>query len=363
MTLDDVEPVDDRVAGSTARRVAWIALNAAVLFVPLAMSNITWLGPNAMSFTVDQFELVQALALTALVAASLLAWALWLVRDEAAQIRRSPVDPLVALFAGWMILSTFFALDRSTSVFGQYMRFEGLLTFLAYVGVYWLALQLTDGFQALRTLLRSVMASTALVSAYALVQYAGLDPLRWGGGNFEADRVFSTLGNPDILGGFLIFGLVIGPALALSEDDQRLGLLWWLCSGLAYAAWIVSFVRIAWLAGAVAVVVLAAYLISRRSSLARVSRLGVAVAAALGLSGILLAVVGRGGYSLTKRLAGLLDTNLRRATGHLGCESGSCLGAPSLRLGAGLCGVRASTVLRTGTRAARWRGGDHRQLP
>ena len=74
--------------------------------------------------------------------------------------------------------------------------------------------------------MRSLMASTAIVSVYAIVQFLGMDPLRWGGATFELDRVFSTLGNPDVLGGFLVFGLAIGPALALIEDDQRLSLAW-----------------------------------------------------------------------------------------------------------------------------------------
>ena len=84
-----------------------------------------------------------------------------------------------------------------------------------------------------------------------MVQYFRVDPLRWGSGVLEQGRVFSTFGNPDILGGFLVIGIVLGPMLALSEEDRRLRGLAWIASGVIAAALVVTFVRSAWIGGLV----------------------------------------------------------------------------------------------------------------
>ena len=87
---------------------------------------------------------------------------------------------------------------------------------------------------------------------YGSCSGTGLDPIQWGQLPFEARRPFSTYGNPDLLGGFLMFSLPIALALALSEDDTIWRVVYWV-GFLAHgrACWIVAFVRGAWIGGAV----------------------------------------------------------------------------------------------------------------
>ena len=129
-----------------ARRLSWLLLNVLVFAVPLATSNVTWLGRDVMALTVDQFQLVQALVLVVLASLALAGYAASLVLDPTAQVKRSPLDLLVVLFVGWVLASSLLAADASTTL--VYGRFEGAVTFVAYTIVFWLALQLTDGMVA-----------------------------------------------------------------------------------------------------------------------------------------------------------------------------------------------------------------------
>jgi NADH-quinone oxidoreductase subunit H len=52
-----------------------------------------------------------------------------------------------------------------------------------------------------------------IVAGYGLLQFAGLEFVQWGTLPFETNRAFSTYGNPDLLGGFLIFGALSTAAI------------------------------------------------------------------------------------------------------------------------------------------------------
>ncbi len=84
-----------------------------------------------------------------------------------------------------------------------------------------------------------------------------LDIIQWGNLPFEAHRGFSTYGNPDLLGGFLVFPLIICIGLALSEADWRWRGLYWSGSIITAVAWVTAFVRGAWIGGAVGLVIFA----------------------------------------------------------------------------------------------------------
>jgi tetratricopeptide (TPR) repeat protein len=98
-----------------------------------------------------------------------------------------------------------------------------------------------------------------------MLQYLGLDPINWGTKlPFEVNRAFSTFGNPDLLGGFLIFPLAISVALALSEKKVGWRIFYWATFLMTAGAWFVAFVRGAWIGGAVAlVIVIVAAVLSR----------------------------------------------------------------------------------------------------
>jgi Flp pilus assembly protein TadD/O-antigen ligase len=105
-----------------------------------------------------------------------------------------------------------------------------------------------------RRLWRWAALSSALVAAYALIQLAGLDPWDKGAVNMGfLKRAHGSLGNPDFLAGFLVLA---APAWALHWSEKGLSLrqrCFRATAGLLFLCLLLTQVRGAWLAGAIAV--------------------------------------------------------------------------------------------------------------
>lgn len=242
---------------SAAQRVAWVCLHVLVFTVPLAMGNWTWLPGVTMPFTFDQFDIVKVFVQRAVTLVAFAAWA-YHILVNGGTVRRTKVDYLILAVLGWIALSTVFSIHVPTAVFGKYRRFEGLISFVNYAMLYFLAVQLLDRVSRIRSLAWTLFLSGTLVSLYGVMQYLGIDPLSWGGLPFEPNRAFSTYGNPNLLGGFLVILLPVALGLALSEKDRRWRIAYWAGFLLTALCWIVAFTRGAWIGGAVALVVLGA---------------------------------------------------------------------------------------------------------
>lgn len=237
-----------------AQKVAWYSLLALIFVTPILISNWTPVGFQ-LPFTYDQFDIVKVLSQRVFTLIAFAAWA-WDFFSNGGKLRRSKIDYLVLALLGWILLTTFTSIHWQTALFGKYRRFEGLLAFVNYAAIFFLVTQLADRASRIRTLAKALFFSGALASFYGVMQYFGIDPIKWGKLPFEANRAFSTYGNPDMFGAFLIFPLVISLALALSETDLFMRVTYWIGFLLAVAAWIVAFTRGAWIGGAVGLAIL-----------------------------------------------------------------------------------------------------------
>lgn len=263
-------PVAPVTAGmSTAQRVAWIGLHVVVFTVPLAIGNWTWLPGVTMPFTFDQFDIVKVFMQRGITLVIFAAWA-WHILLNGGTVRRTKVDYLILAVLGWIALSTVFSVHPPTALFGKYRRFEGLISFVNYATLYFLAVQFLDRLSRIRSLSRTLFFSGTLVSLYGVMQYLGIDPLTWGRLPFEPNQAFSTYGNPNLLGGFLVMMLPIALGLALTEKDYRWRIAYWSGFLLTVVCWIVAFTRGAWIGGAVALLILAVAAWRLRTKLTKV---------------------------------------------------------------------------------------------
>lgn len=237
-----------------AQKVAWFSLLALVFVTPIIIANWTWLGFQ-LPVTYDQFDIIKVLSQRVFTLIAFGAWS-WDILSHGGKLRRSKIDYLILALLGWILLTTFTSIHWQTALFGKYRRFEGLLAFVNYAFIFFLVTQFADRASRIRTLAKSLFFSGAFVSFYGVMQYWGMDPIKWGNLPFEANRAFSTYGNPDMLGGFLIFPLIISLALALSESDLFMRVTYWIGFLLAVFAWIVAFTRGAWIGGAVGLAIL-----------------------------------------------------------------------------------------------------------
>jgi putative inorganic carbon (hco3(-)) transporter len=274
-------PTADLVEMSVARRVSWWVLLALVFVVPIAMSNFTFLGFRT-PFTFDQFEIVKIFFLRVLTLVALAAWA-WDLLRRGGKLRHTRIDWLILAFIVWVAITTATSVHWPTALFGKPRRYEGLLTFANFAVIYFLMLQFVDGAARVRSLAKSLFFSSVIVAAYGVLQFLGWDPAKWGGLAFESNRAFSTFGNPDLLGGFLIFSTSVALGLALAEKHLRWRLLYWAGFALNGVCLIVSFTRGAWIGGAVSIALVGVVAWRQRTGLRRADWIPVGVSAALGV--------------------------------------------------------------------------------
>lgn len=270
------EPLD------APRTVAWWALLAMVFVVPIAMSNLTFLG-FSMPFTYDAFDIVKMSLERVLGLIALGAWS-WGMLRRGGRVRHTPVDWLILAFLAWVALTTVTSINWPTALFGKPRRYEGLLSFVNYAVIYFLVMQFANDAVRLRRLAQALFWSSIVVAGYGLLQYGGIDPVKWGTLPFEANRAFSTYGNPDLLGAFLIFSVCVALGLALFETRLWWRLGYWVGFGLNGLALIVAFTRGAWIGGAVALVVVGLVAWRQRVRLFRIDLAPALVAAAVGVA-------------------------------------------------------------------------------
>ncbi len=236
---------------STARKIAWYSLLAMIFLVPIAIGNFTWLG-FAMPITYDQFDIVKVFLQRVLGLIALGAWS-WDMLNHGGKLRRTPVDWLILGFLAWVLLTTFTSFHSPTAFFGKYRRFEGFLSFFNYAVIYFLVLQFADRPSRVKTLAQTLFWSGVIVTGYGVAQSVGVDMIKWGALPFEPNRSFSTYGNPDLLGGFLMFSIPITLGLALSESRTNWRLIYWAGMLLNVWCWITAFTRGAWIGGFVGI--------------------------------------------------------------------------------------------------------------
>lgn len=167
------------------------------------------------------------------------------------------MDLAVAIWVSVALLSTAASVSPRLSLLGEIQQREGLMTTLALAGCY-AATRHSHRCQAhARRTLQVFVGSAAVAAAYALVQFAGWDPIHWSrvvmysAGASSVPRPFATLGTPIMLGALLAPALGItlvrmgcgsGPFLGLAALAALLATA--LMSTLSRGAWFAAGVAI-----------------------------------------------------------------------------------------------------------------------
>ena len=155
------------------------------------------------------------------------------IPSTARPLRR--VDAAVLVFLGISLLAYAHSTDREQSLYGEQLQYQGLLTLLLYIGFFFVARLAASKRWTLRGLLWAITIGASLVSGYALVQKAGLDPI-WHG-YLPGGHVFSSIGQANALAAYLVMTVPLSAALVFGSNGAlRTFLL------LATAAMIASFV-------------------------------------------------------------------------------------------------------------------------
>lgn len=235
-------------AGAAPRGVAyafgWRCFLALLAAVPLIIGVLPpQLGPLAAFRAFDVVGLPKTVAMLVLAGLSLAAFCVSVIRGEA-EIRWHRALWVVFALVGWAGVSTLFSASPAVSVWGSYHGNEGLVAVFGYAVVAFLAVQYVRSTSALRTVAIVAVSAACVVSGYAGLQFFGLDPLTW---ISDAGRAFSTMGNADALGTYLVFPLALAAGLALSAREGRGRVGWWAAAVLIAAGLLASATRGAWI--------------------------------------------------------------------------------------------------------------------
>ena len=305
-------PVGAREASGTVRagavrppwsdRAVFTCLRALFFLLPITMLNLTGLGLDQYLF--DPFDTAKMFVFRALLLVALGIW-VWSLLMSGGTIRRTKFDWWVLGFVGWAALTTALSVHPATSLFGKYTRYEGFATYLGYGVLFFLSVQVLNSEGRVRSMARTICLSGLLVSLYGVMQATGHDPSRWATLPFDKGMAFSTLGNPDLLGGYIIFPLVINVAMALSEARNNWKLFHWIATFFISACWILTFVRGAWVGGVVGLGFLMVVVVRQRRSLLALDKLFLGLT---GIAAVAVAVVTmRSGAGVTNVLSRALS--------------------------------------------------------
>jgi tetratricopeptide (TPR) repeat protein len=177
---------------------------AAVAIIPLYF-NIS---------SVSLFELAKVLVLRFLVvlcvAAGLLKWidrrisktAHLNIAEPKRFALRHPLAISVSALAAIYILSSIFSITPIQSWWGSDLRSQGSIAFCCYVILFLVVLSELRTSAQLRRIQYAAILACIPISAYTILQFAGLDPIPWR--DYLQGRSSGTIGNPIFLGGYLV---------------------------------------------------------------------------------------------------------------------------------------------------------------
>ncbi len=242
--------------------------------------------------TIDTFNLPKY---TLTVMGALVLGGLWLAElmfgGSAARLRTGLQWPMLAVVI-WTAISSLTSVDVHVSFLGNYGSYDGFYALLAFTVVSLAAseaLRTTDIRPLLRTL---VFAGGGVILVYGLIQLRPTqwDFVKWHTTSFAND-IFSTLGNPNHLGGFL--AIILPIALVETIRSRRWGtrLLGAVFCAVVLIELLRTAARGAWVAALAALAALAICLLPelRRKPLL----LGSAGVGVVGVIAAVMAVIGR----------------------------------------------------------------------
>jgi O-antigen ligase/Tfp pilus assembly protein PilF len=238
-------------------------------------------------------------------------------RRVAGELLRDPLALGFLLFAASAAVSTATSISPWTSLLGANESYAGLGTTVSFVVLFFATRTLCRGVADAWRLLAACVVAAAVASAYAVLQFAHLDPMPWADVSTFAEhtRPFGSLGHANILAAYLVIVLPVVAAFAARAGSARaFGPLAVLAgfAALALAAVLLSLSRGAWLALACAGLPLPvlAWRAGRRRGviLAGAALLGAAACAAVGLG-----AAGRPGlwHSTAERVRHITDASTR----------------------------------------------------
>jgi putative inorganic carbon (HCO3(-)) transporter len=188
----------------------------------------------------------------------------WLILRASSRRQWNPSTPELALWAFVLValISSWTTVNPRLTFFGGPGRYEGLLTLLGYVALYFVGVHFFGSKRGVHRLVRLAAIVALPVAAYGVVQlfipplfYGEAFTREWYGG-LGILRVPSTVGGPVVFGGYLASVIPLLLVLAITSGGVARA-VWLSGSCVAIVALALTLTRGAWLAAVLGVIVVA----------------------------------------------------------------------------------------------------------
>ena len=189
--------------------------------------------------------------------------AIHLMSPEKKRIELDSATKLLLIYLGLVILATIFSIDPLKSIMGANRREEGLITIISYGFLFLFA---KTYYQFRPWHLKGIIVTSFLVAIYAFIQYFGYDfiprDMFRRGHNWDT-WVFSTIGNPNFLGSYLLLHISIFIYLFLEKKKM---IFFWMAT-LLQATIVITLTRGVWLGFMVLLIIYLIYSIKNKKSI------------------------------------------------------------------------------------------------
>jgi len=108
------------------------------------------------------------------------------------------------LFFIFYLINLFFSIHPIVTWWGSYDRQQGLYTLIYYFVFFILLIINIKTWIQIKEIIMTIISASFLVCFYGLTQYFDIDPLFWTEKAIDTGRIFSSLGQPNFLGHYLI---------------------------------------------------------------------------------------------------------------------------------------------------------------
>jgi len=194
-------------------------------FLEYSYLSLFFITPLIMtSVTSELFEFNKMLFIYFAAIFILFGWLLKMILIKKIIIKKTYLDIPIYLFFFSQLISTFLSIDFHTSIFGYYGRFNGgLLSIICYIIFYYALVSNYQDFNKnyLLKLLKTILLGSLMVILWGLPGKFGYDlscflfsgklnNSCWTAQFRPAERLFSTLGQPNWLGAYLAVTFFIG---------------------------------------------------------------------------------------------------------------------------------------------------------
>jgi len=172
------------------QRIIEYSFSALFILVPLILTPWNY----------ELFEFNKMLGVYILTAIIVGAWLAKMILERRIIFRRSFWDIPLLIFLISQFLSFLVSVDRHTSFWGYYSRFNGgLLSIICYLLLYW---AFVSNINNPLFIIHNSLFTAILVAGYGIAEHFGVDAKYWV--QDVKNRVFSTLGQPNWLAAWLV---------------------------------------------------------------------------------------------------------------------------------------------------------------